>query len=52
MNTMKTDSLSRFLQPRRALVLGAVGLAATAALVAVAQDKKAPASAPRPAPGR
>ncbi len=49
MNTMKTDSLSRFLQPRRALVLGAVGLAATAALVAVAQDKKAPASAPRPA---
>ena len=49
MTPMKTDILSRFLQPRRALVLGAVGLATTA-LVAVAQDKKAPASAaPRPA---
>ncbi len=42
-------SLAARMQPRRALVLGAAGLAATAALVAVAQDKKAPASAPRPA---
>ncbi len=33
----------------RALVIGAAGLTATAALVAVAQDKKAAASAPRPA---
>ncbi len=42
-------SLAARMQPRRALVLGAAGLVATAALVAVAQDKKAPASAPRPA---
>lgn len=42
-------SLASRVQPRRVLLLGAAGLAATAALVAVAQDKKAPASAPRPA---
>ncbi len=46
---MKTDTLSRFLQPRRAMALGAVALAATT-LVAIAQDKKAPASAAAPRP--
>ncbi len=50
MNTMKTDTLSQLLRPRRTLVLGAAGLVASAALVAVAQDKKAAsAAAPRPA---